>query len=84
MRHYSLHVAPLEAIPQVIPFQQRCRRDDHGSESDGRKDRLPQRHPVRKHDQNAIACPNPPASEKRRDLRRAPGHFVKGHQVIRP
>ena len=52
------HPAALEPVPQVVRRQQRGRGDHHGAELHRRQHRLPQRHDVAEHQQDALAAPH--------------------------
>ena len=51
----GLDVAALQTVGEIVTLQKRRRRNDDGSELDGREHRLPQRHDIAEHDEDAIA-----------------------------
>ncbi len=54
IRDNGFYGAPLHAVGEIVTLEERRRRNDDGSELDGCEHRLPQRHDVAEHDENAI------------------------------
>ena len=79
-----LDASALETIAQIPTLQQRGRRNHHHAQTDRRQHRLPQRHAVRQHHQQAITAAEAEGGEEAGNLRRALLHLRERQRLIRP
>ena len=77
------YLAAVEAVTQVVGSQQRGGRRQHGAKFDRCQHRIPQRHLVAEHHQDAIAALDALRAQPVRDLVRTPGHLGKRHLLFR-
>src|SRR5262245_54526006 len=76
------YAAALDSIVDVGARELRCRRDDDGSKTDCRKHRLPERHDIRQHDENAVAAFDARVTQIPRDPPRAIQHLIERYRLL--